>query len=119
MTFQELSDIQPTLGSLTPWGRSDTATVLAPGIVRVITPSHGGIWVAPERRHEIRPDWLAYGAQWSHGWGEGWFEEDVAACAVIATLPEVAPYANTSREDAEAAINRYINPVRSTISWSA
>lgn len=33
----------------TPWGNSDYQKTIAPGIVEVGTPSHGGIWLSPER----------------------------------------------------------------------
>ena len=39
----------PTVNSRSPWGTIDDATKLADGIVFVSTPSHGGIWLSPDR----------------------------------------------------------------------
>ncbi len=37
----------------TPWGASDSQATLAEGIVSYGTPSHGGIWLSPERQAQL------------------------------------------------------------------
>jgi hypothetical protein len=72
------------VGSFTPWGRADFAEVLAPGIVTVGTPSHGGIHLDPEQNARVHPVWRAT---------DGWYEEDCESYIVLATFPETAaPY---------------------------
>lgn len=75
----------------TPWGHADQVKELAPGIYEVSTPSHGGFYLEPDARRKVPAPWIAYGAQWSHGWGSGWFEEDCAAMAVLLTFSELFP----------------------------
>lgn len=55
----------------TPWGRADYTKQLAPGIWTVGTPSHGGMWIAPEL-YATMPESIRE-TRHSHG---GWFEED-------------------------------------------
>lgn len=43
----------PREGGRSPWGQIDHVEILAPGIAMVGTPSHGGIWLAPERRKDM------------------------------------------------------------------
>ena len=88
----------PTYGSPTPWGPVQHLAIIAPGIVEVATASHGGIWLSPDRLYVVSPDWRAYAAEWSKGWGDAWFEEDCAACAVIAIWPEL--FATPDRPEA-------------------
>jgi hypothetical protein len=38
---------------LTPWGQSDGQEKLAEGIVSYSTPSHGGLWLSPERQAQL------------------------------------------------------------------
>ena len=73
----------------TPWGRTEHAQELAPGIWSVSTASHGGFYLDSRALDRIPQNHQAYAAQWSHGRGPNWFEEDVAACAVIAAYPEL------------------------------
>ncbi len=71
----------------TPWGPPDTVIRLDPDdmILRVHTCSHGGIGVHP---HQSIPPHIAACAQVdSEGWR--WFEEDVAAAAVIIAFPHL------------------------------
>ncbi len=79
---------EPKVGSSTPWGRADFVDVLAPGIVNVSTPGHGGVWVAPHLNAEIHPVWRS---------DSGWYEEDCEAVIVFATFPEVFPQASQER----------------------
>lgn len=72
------------VGSFTPWGRADFAETLAPGIVTVSTPSHGGIHLDPAQNAKVHEVWRA---------ADGWYEEDCDAYIVLATFPETAaPY---------------------------
>ena len=76
----------------TPWGKPDTQTVIAEGIIAVTTPSHGGIWLSPERLAEM-PEHLR-SCSFTH---DNWFEEDTAWCAVALTWPlllVMTPYLN-------------------------
>ena len=65
---------RPTPPRDTPWGRSDHATEIIRGMWTVSTPSHGGIWLSPERLAAV-PDYLQ--RSWA---GAPWFEEDVDWC---------------------------------------
>ena len=55
----------------TPWGRADHVEQLCEGIWIVGTPSHGGVYVAPELWETMPPDMRE--TNYSEG---GWFEED-------------------------------------------
>lgn len=54
----------------TPWGRADHIQEILPGMWSLSTPSHGGIWLSPER-YALVPDYL----QQSYADGP-WYEED-------------------------------------------
>jgi hypothetical protein len=54
-------------GSRTPWGTADTVHHIAPGIVAVGTPGHGGVKLSPERNKKIPPALRN---------ASGWYEED-------------------------------------------
>jgi hypothetical protein len=71
----------PAVGSPSPWGTVEVYTAHPNGCVSVSTASHGGVWVPPDRLECIPPKLRAYGARWSKGWGEQWYEEDIAAVA--------------------------------------
>ena len=75
----------PTIGSHSPWGAIDDAKEIAEGIVSVGTPSHGGIWLSPERFAQMpaclrNRNWL--------GEESNWFEEDCSWLLVVARFPE-------------------------------
>lgn len=76
----------------TPWGRAQQSKELAPGIWEVSTAGHGGFYLSADARRKVPEPWIKYGADWSHGWGAGWFEEDCAALAVLLTYPELFPH---------------------------
>ncbi len=61
---------------LTPWGNSDSEKILAPGIISVSTPSHGGIHVEKELNKMI-PEYMRT--------NDGWYEEDVD-WSIVATV---------------------------------
>lgn len=69
-------DTAPRVGFTCPWGSVDRVTQLAPGIVVVSTPSHGGIWL--DAAHEARlPDALkTHARQYTPA---PWYEEDCDA----------------------------------------
>lgn len=73
----------------TPWGNSDSKKILAPGIISVETPSHGGIKVEKELNLLI-PAYMRA--------PDGWYEEDVD-WAIVAT---VFPHAFTKEDQAHA-----------------
>ncbi len=55
----------PKDGDSSPWGGIQHVEVLAPGIAMVSTASHGGIWLAPERRKDM-----------PRAPNRAWYEED-------------------------------------------
>lgn len=68
------------VGGRSPWGRIDHVHHYADGIDSVGTPGHGGLKLSRERNAKVHPAWRRQG---------GWYEEDVDACIVIVTFPEV------------------------------
>ncbi len=72
-------------GSATPSGSADSVTDLGGGLYLVTTPSHGGIYVPDEQLAKIPTDRVAWSRYWSGA--ENWFEEDCAACFVVAAFP--------------------------------
>ena len=58
------------VGMSTPWGRADSARMLAEGIGEVGTPSHGGVWLSIERRKQLpvgfpRQTWYEEDCDWA------------------------------------------------------
>ena len=74
---------------LTPWGQSDSAAEVAPGIQWVTTPSHGGFRLSPERQREM-PDYFK-GETFING-GQ-WYEEDCDWCLVVVAFNAKYPQA--------------------------
>ena len=68
-----------------PWGYTQHISRLADGIYSVSTPSHGGIWVAPERNSDIPTVWRR--ATWERNALSGFYEEDCDWCLVALTFP--------------------------------
>ncbi len=90
----------PIMDSQTPWGPADTVNELAPGIVAVTTPSHGGLWLSPERYAQIPESLRAVARRYAPA---PWFEEDCDACIVgwifraeLQTDPTLAPWLRDS-----------------------
>ncbi len=75
---------EPQKSQECPWGIIQQRHEWAPGVIMVSTAGHGGFWIAPEHLPKLPEVWRTYARQWSHGWGEQWWEEDVAAVAVAA-----------------------------------
>ena len=64
---------------LTPWGHADYIKHIAPGIIFVSTPSHGGYKV---ERDVLRTMPKKYRV------GGGWYEEDCEAVKVVLAFPK-------------------------------
>lgn len=73
----------PFQGS-TPWGTADHVEQKADGIWWASTPSHGGIWVSPERLAAMPAMYRACSLSKNQ-----WFEEDCAWCAVALAFADV------------------------------
>ena len=69
----------------TPWGMSDLATQIAPGIIFYSTPSHGGFHLSADRLKVFSSGTLAW--TWQGLGVQGWFEEDCDAALVVTTFP--------------------------------
>lgn len=65
----------------TPWGwaREEDRVIIAEGIERYTTPSHGGYFLSHGRLKKVHPGW---------GHEGGWFEEDIEWAIVVLTFPE-------------------------------
>lgn len=87
-TYQDAATVAK-VGANSPWGRIDHAEEITPGVVIVTTPSHGGAYVSQSLLHHIPANLRAYGARWSHGMGNQWYEEDLAIIAPFAHIPGI------------------------------
>ena len=70
----------------TPWGPAYTEEQLAPGIVQVSTPSHGGLKLDAAAQQRIPQD-----VRNTFINGPGWAEEDCEALIVLALLAITVP----------------------------
>ena len=68
---------------MTPWGLADEVRVLAPGVIDVYTPSHGGIHVTGDALKRIP----LYARSRSCA-GPEWYEEDCDWAIVARFIPE-------------------------------
>lgn len=76
-----------------PWGAVDNHEIIAPGIISVSTPSHGGIKLDRTRNAKVHPALRIAG---------GWYEEDCEADIAIFTFPaEFLTYVRSQGRDAE------------------
>jgi hypothetical protein len=83
-TAKDWGTITVNEGSRTPWGPADSVTNIAPGIVSVGTPGHGGLTLSRERRAAIpKPLRDVAGT---------WFEEDCEWWIVAMHHPEAFPH---------------------------
>mgnify|MGYP003452830810 CR=1 FL=1 len=78
----------PIVGGPSPWGAIQTRREIAPGIVRVTTASHGGIWLAADRLAQMPSGFVRPSAYHD---GLEWFEEDCEAALVILAFPAAFP----------------------------
>lgn len=69
-----------------PWGRPDSVREIAPGIIEVSCPGHGGTLVTPEQL-ALMPEAFRLDA----GPEGAWYEEDCEACLVILAFPDAYP----------------------------
>jgi hypothetical protein len=69
---------------LTPWGVADQVTIVAPGIVRYHTPSHGGYWLSEERLAQMAPALRTFRPFTGDA---AWFEEDCDWAVVVVAFP--------------------------------
>lgn len=83
---------------VSPWGVVQDQKILADGIVWVSTPSHGGVWVSPDRLDKMPIKQTAY----SQG---GWFEEDCDWALVAVTFPEA--FSERDVATAKSIVSRY------------
>lgn len=65
----------------TPWGKAQTETVIAPGIVKYTTASHGGYYVSAEL-NALVPKSLKK-ATFGRMGVKGWYEEDADWAIVV------------------------------------
>lgn len=86
-----------------PWGAVDYRRMIAPGVVFVETPSHGGALVSPELVSLI-PENLRT--------RDGWYEEDCEIAAVIATWPDYFTEAAVTQARAAIATGRDVRMQR-------
>lgn len=69
--------------AVSPWGAVEFKTEIASGIWRVSTPSHGGLWLSPERWEGLFYAFPAFRARS----GTGWLEEDCEYGAAVLAFP--------------------------------
>ena len=76
---------QPSKHGSTPWGVADHCEEVAPGILSISTPSHGGYWVDLTRLSQIRATFPGLTKTFA---GLPWFEEDCDWVYVVLGCPE-------------------------------
>jgi len=85
----EVTTIKPELRGQSPWGVIQDIKTYENGILYVSTPSHGGMWVPDLLIDDMSKAAREYAAQWSHGWGDQWFEHDLAIAFVVGAFPKL------------------------------
>ena len=84
----------------TPWGPANHMYTIAPGIISVSTPSHGGLYVSAERYAQMPPQYQALVFPGFAQDGGAWFEEDSAWVGpVLAFWPEFEAYYRRKLDD--------------------
>ena len=110
----------------TPWGFADQVYPIGErGILKVCTPSHGGMFVPSELLPQM-PSALRYSNSYSGR--ANWFEEDVEWALVVASFPEeftadyckaaietIAMYAERPRGEYFYSANQWLNSPRADI----
>lgn len=81
------SEVEPEIGSPSPWGRIHHVNHVAKGIVCVSTASHGGWWLAGWRWDRLDPRAQAYCRNWADG-SPQWAEEDCAIAFIVDAFPD-------------------------------
>jgi len=99
----------PVVGGGSPWGRIDHVRELAPGIVMVVTPGHGGMWLSSDRLAQMPASLLRGSKHYRPEDGPQWFEEDVEVHRpFLAFYDELAShFGNYPKEKVEDALRRY------------
>lgn len=92
----------------TPWGQPDHIEHIAPGIVFFGTPSHGGIWLAPERLAQVPLAWRE--ARFGQTVDSPWFEEDCDWCLAALTFPNEFPANTEGGMTAQQTFDAWIAP---------
>lgn len=103
-------------GLETPWGVADHVEDIGQGILHVMTLGHGGYYVPPHLLGRLSPQWRAFGAKWSQGWGECWYEEDCAWAGVCLAFPELFPA--DALPHAQALAKQYAASAFATRGWN-
>ena len=98
-----MSEFTPRVGGSSPWDRIQTALILAPGIVSVSTAGHGGIWISPEREHQIPANVRAIARQYAPA---PWYEED---CDCVIPALWFAPELEATQADFIRHCRQYAN----------
>lgn len=83
------------LGDQSPWGAIDLIEQLGRGVFCVSTASHGGIYLAPDRRAHMPASLVALDAPGGRGRARaaGWYEEDCDWARVALAFPDLFPTA--------------------------
>lgn len=79
-----------------PWGQIENIELLADGIYRVVTQSHGGIYLSPARQREfaeIAPHFLKAVELKSYAPKPAWWEEDCEAVLPLLAFWDELPAA--------------------------
>lgn len=79
--------LQYKVGSSTPWGPAQAAKLIAGGIIRFDTASHGGYWLSDEKVAELPPTLR----ELQTFAGPNWYEEDCDWAIVVAGYPSLFP----------------------------
>ena len=90
------TEFRPRLNGYSPWGQIDHLSTIADGIVSVVTASHGGIWLSPERRTQLAersPELLRAVEGRAYCAKPMWWEEDCEAALVLIAFWDELPAA--------------------------
>lgn len=70
----------------TPWGKAQSMKVIAPGIIKYTTASHGGYHLSGDRNEQVSK--FLKKQTFGQLGEKGWYEEDLDWSIVIATFPQ-------------------------------
>jgi len=93
----------------TPWGETQQAEELAPGIISYSTASHGGIWLSAKRRESLN-----YEKNWLNT-GEWWEEDCDWAIPFYYFREDILQHIVTTESKEQAYFDRNIESAKSTI----
>lgn len=89
-----------------PWGQIDKLQLLAPGIVNVYTPGHGGIWLAEFRQQQLPYSDLARRVNFL-GSLEWWEEDQDWAIPVLVFSRAIQPLGDDWFHAARWSVERF------------